>query len=138
MEIQINDFKYRTGKLDSWQQFHVSRKIAPLMFAYMQGAGTEVKNAIKTGTAPEEISIFAVVGPVAEMFSKMSKEDSEYVLSNCMSVCHRAVGEQWQIVYALDGGFMFNDMDFVSMMKLSIAVIKDNLGNFTDALSELF
>lgn len=138
MEIQIGESKYRTGKLNGWQQFHVSRKIAPLMFAYLEGAGGAVKSAVKNGTDPKDISLFSVVGPIADMLSKMSQEDSEYVMANCLSVCHRAVGDSWQIVYALDGGFVMNDIGFDVMVKLAVEVIKENLGNFTDALSELF
>ncbi len=106
--------------------------------AYVSGAGVAVEKAIREGRSPEEISLVEIVGPVADILARMTDSDAEYVLTSCLSVCHRGVGDKWQVVFAPGGGFMFQDIGIEVMYKLASIVVQENMGNFTAALSGMF
>jgi hypothetical protein len=133
MEIDINGAKFSTGKLNAMQQFHVARRLAPILLAFGSAAGAAVKQLDNSGSISGDIALLGEMGPVAEAIAQMSDIDSEYVLSNCLSVCQRQDGAAWQKVYQMNGGFLY-PMEIDVMMRLTATVIKENLGNFFSAL----
>jgi len=132
MELEINGAKFSTGKLNAIQQFHVARRLAPILLAFGSAAGAAVKQLDSAGLAGD-IALLSEMGPVAEAVAQMSDVDSEYVLSNCLSVCQRQDSGAWQKVYVMNGGFTY-PMEIDVMMRLTATVIKENLGNFFSAL----
>lgn len=121
METTINGATYRIGKLTVFQQFHIARRLAPVLFS------------LGAAAANEEGGLQAFE-PVADALSKMSDADSEYVLMSCLDVVHRKQGNDWANVRARGGGLMFDDISLGTMVQLTTAVIKENLGNFMDVL----
>lgn len=123
METQINGNTYRIGKLDARTQFHVARRLAPLL----AGIG-------KTLNQPKnKDDLFSTFGPLADALSRMSDEDTDYVLDKCLSVTQRAQGNQFAPVMASNGRMMFDDIDLPAMMQLAVAVIRENIGGFFPA-----
>lgn len=123
METQINGNTYRIGKLDARTQFHVARRLAPLL----AGIG-------KTLNQPKnKDDLFSTFGPLADALSSMSDEDTDYVLDKCLSVVHRAQGNQFAPVMTTNGRMMFDDIDLPSMMQLAVTVVRENIGGFFPA-----
>jgi hypothetical protein len=147
-EFELNGKSYRIEKLSAFQQFHVSRKIAPLVPTlipiFLQFAAASRLEAAERG-APEGQSggiILALLGrpgvlqPFADALSLLKNADAEYVMSTCLSVVRWHVGGQW-LVFWNDDAKMPNDKDMNDMsrlMPLIVHVIKDSLGNFLDGL----
>lgn len=121
-DIEVNSNTYRIGKMDTRKQFHVSRRLAPLL------AG--IGGAIAGSMAGDGSALAATFQPIAEALSKMSDEDTDYVLDNCLAVVSRLQGNQFAPVMARGGALMFDDIDLPSMMQLAVAVIRENLGGF--------
>lgn len=131
METTINGATYRLGKLTPFQQFHIARRLAPALWAMSESA-----EAVATGDA--EDGVLSKFKPVADVISKMSDTDSEYILSTCLSVVQRQQGNGWaQIKPAGAAGlFAFEDITLQTMMQLTFEIIKENLGSFFAALPD--
>lgn len=141
MEFKIGEETYRTGKLSAMRQFHVGRKIAPVLLAMFQAraqASTTLDGvAVDTSSGPTpaitaklEAALLGVARPVADVLSQMSEKDCEYIIGICLEACERKQGEAWAKVVASNGKLMFEDMGLRELMKLSITVIQENLGSF--------
>ena len=71
--------------------------------------------------------------PMADVLSKMSDEDADYVTKTCLSVVSRKQGMEWVSLMS-DSRLMFDDLEAFEMMLLSFFVIRRNLANFMQKL----
>lgn len=129
MDLQIGNHSYRFGKLDAFEQFHVARRLAPAVFAM----GASAMGALKTGEFDNK-ALLSSIAPLVGIIAGMSNGDSQFVLDTCLSVCSRQSGNNYAKVFTAGGGLLFDDIDMAVMLRLVFSVIRDNLGNFTDAL----
>lgn len=127
METTINGATYQIRKLTPMQQFHIARRLAPMLFAI--GAGAE-KARGGSGMA-------MAFEPAMEAIAAMSDADSEFVIGTSLSVVYRQQGSGWAPVQVPGAGMMFQDIDLQTMLKLVFEVGKENLGNFFDALQDM-
>ncbi len=120
-EFEINDVKYRADKLDAMQQFHVARRIAPVIAV--------VPNVLK--------SIKGDIGalqPLLEIVGKMPDDDVNYIISECMSVVYRLDGPGYVRVWTRGTNKpMFADMDMTVLLRIVFQVVSDNLLPFMNA-----
>lgn len=142
MELTINGNKYRSVKLNAIQQFHVARRLAPAILTLGSTASELVKTltALQSKGDAAEVDAFgmmvAAAGPLANVLGAMTDEDSDYVINACLRAVSREVssGVGWQNVISSSGGVMFDDIELPVMLQLVVAVIRENLANFTNAL----
>jgi hypothetical protein len=131
MEVELGGTRYRGGRLDAFKQYHVFRKLLPVL-AGMGATYVEMNEG-------EDIDIFAnpkfwmSLGPAANAMAEMSQGDSEFVLKTCLAVVQRWNGQQWVRICAANGELMFEDIDMMQMLQLGFEVMKDNLGSFFGA-----
>ncbi|MFM0044125.1 phage tail assembly chaperone [Paraburkholderia sediminicola] len=115
--VEVGGHQYRIGRIDARKQFHVARRLAPLL------AGM--------GGAPDRGEGFAAfLGPLSDALSGMSDEDVDYVLDACLGVCHRIQPSGHPAPVMTRSGLMFEDIDMGQMIQLAIKVIQENLGGF--------
>jgi hypothetical protein len=139
-EPNIDGIQYRTGQLNAKLQFHVARRLAPVIAsisalatdgqaapAPLNGTGEDMA---ATGQ-PDNAKFFAVL---ADAIRALPDTDCDYVLSTCMSVVMRRQGDHWIPVWnkASDQP-QFADITLNVLMQLTFAVIQDNLGGFMPA-----
>lgn len=138
MELKISDdHVYAIGKLNARQQFHVARKIGPAVFA-LTTARAQVMKALPGGMPKDdeafskvaEEALGSVFKGLAEALAQMSEADVDYLINICMSACQRKQQGGWQNVIAPNGSFMFDDIDVKILLRLTLEVIKENLGSF--------
>lgn len=115
--VEVGGHKYRIGRMDARKQFHVARRLSPLL-AGMGGLGDK-----SAGFA-------AALAPLTEALSSMSDEDVDYVLDACLGVCHRLQQDGRPAPVMTRSGLMFDDIDMAQMIQLAVKVIKENLGGF--------
>lgn len=136
MEVELKGQKYVTGKLTPHQQFHCLRRLGPRIIGPMSFLG----EADLTKVSDEDFAL--AIKPLFESIGKMSNLDADYVLNVClMNVSKRQADKLAPVwiqtgVNELDqsvpvGHFMFQDIDMMVMMGLVQAVLKANLGNFS-------
>ena len=132
LEIEIQGQTYRAGKLSAFAQFHVSRKIAPILPTL---APIFIKLS-EGGHITDDLSGLAeVMTPFAEGIAAMTNEASEYVISTCLSVIQRKNAGGWSPVWNTQNSvLMFDDIDLGVMMKLVVRVVQESLGPFMSGL----
>jgi hypothetical protein len=109
------------------QQFHVSRKIAPLIPAAI-GPFLSIA-AVKGGVEKNFAEILSQLQPLADGLATLPDADAEFVLSTCLGVVRRQKGDQWVPIWR-NGQTMFEDIDLGVMMRLTLRVIFESLGPF--------
>ena len=118
-EFQVGEHTYHCRRMDAKQQFHVMRRILPIL--------TGVANSGEEGAEK--------VRGAAMALSEISDEDADYIIDHCLAVVKRRQGEAgFHPIWAQGAGLMFKDIDFVSMLMIVGEVLAYNLGNFSDGL----
>lgn len=133
MEFEINGQKFRSAKLNAIEQFHVFRKLAPVL-----GAAGAMIGALKPGGLGAT-SIDTLM-PLVHAIAELPEADCDAVLSKCLSVVQRGVetsaGTAWANIWSVEAKRMMSDdiNDAVTMIQIAVHVIQDNIGNFSNAL----
>jgi hypothetical protein len=118
---------YSIGKLDTIKQFHVARRLTPILAAL----GSSMRGAILSGNGEAQMAeVFSLAsGPLSEVLAKMGDAESEYILFTCLGVVFRQEQNVWAPVTA--GKMMaYRDISLRAMMDLVVLVVQENLGNF--------
>lgn len=127
-EFEMAGVQYRIGKLDAFKQFHVSRKIAPLIPTLVP---VFVKLSQSGKLTDDLSSLSEVLQPFADGIAAMSDNDAEYVLGTCLSVVRRKSGDTWAPIWHSDKSVcMFDDIDMGGMISIAVRVIQESLGPF--------
>lgn len=127
MDITVGDQVYRIGKLPAMTQFHVVRRIGPVL-ASMGVSITEMAASGKS--LRNDGDLLSIMGTVSDVVAKMSNEDVEYVIYSCLEVVKRQQGERFMPVTTGRTNFQFQDIDMALMLRLTVETLKENLGNF--------
>lgn len=127
-EVTIQGQVYRTGKLNAFQQFHVARRLAPILQSISNVA---TKLPEPSSAQLGENDTVALLDGLTNVVSRMSDEDCNYVLNACLGACSRQQGAGWARVQAANGGgLMFVDIDMNVMLQLAFATVRENITNF--------
>lgn len=137
MEKTISGHTYRIGKMPARTQFHVLRRLGPILTSLERLPA--ILAAAKTSEMEErdKIAVFgSALGPLASALSSMPDADLDYVINCCLGACHRLQPDgKAAPVLAMDGvGIMFADIDMPAMLGLTMATIEENFVNFFDML----
>ena len=131
-EFDVGGQTYRVAKLDAFRQFHVSRRIAPIIPTLVP---LFVKLAREGSLTNDIAGLSELLVPFAEGIANMSDEASEYLIANCLSVAQRKNGTGWAPVWNTNAkACMFDDMDLGIIMQIVMKVIQDSLGPFIQGL----
>ncbi len=114
-EFELDGVMYQLAKLDAMTQFHISRRIMPLMGA-LGGAGKKKADGMAR--------LFEAVG-------RLSDEDTEYVIGKCLAGCVKKDGGAKVYV---NGRLMFEDIGMMGMLRLTMETLKENLTDFFTGL----
>jgi len=121
-EIEIKGIQYRLGTLDAMKQFHVFRRIAPLLKVFGQPT-------IEESDAGKRFE--AIAQPLAEAIADMPDETSEYIINTCLAVVQRGIANGgWAPVISRQKQLMYNDIDMTTMLRLTMEVIQENMAGF--------
>lgn len=125
-EFIVGQNLYRCGRMPARLQYHLHRKIFPIVVKLDQLAATAVKDK-----PPTMLDVAAAIAPDLQ---RLSMEDANFVLDTCLSVTSRQQSHEgvtsWQPVRrgTVD---MFDDMTSADFVQIQINAIRENLGNFT-------
>lgn len=124
---EVGGVKYISAKLTAMQQFHVLRKLGPVLakigpaFLTTPSASTAVMSDI------------ALMGPALEALSEMSEADCDYVLHRCLAVTKRYQDPGvWANIWNEPAKrLMFEDIDLSAMMQITVHVLGESLSGFS-------
>jgi hypothetical protein len=122
-EFELNGVRYRAGKLNAREQFHVMRRLGSVLGAFGDTAAAVMKS-------PKDVPLSSLE-PVFKALGALSDEDTDYVLSRLLSVVQREQANGWARVQTAGGALMFDDIDNMpAMMQIAFNVLKWNLSDF--------
>ena len=134
-EVEFQGVQYRIGTLDCFKQFHVTRRLAPLL-AGLAKASEQVPPAVKESEDGAARWFESIAGPMAEAFANLSDETADYIIQTCLGVVQRDAGKGTWAPLLRNKRLMYEDLDMTTMVGLTIAVIQENLaGFFSSALA---
>ena len=140
-ELELKNKTYRIDRLDALTQFHLVRKLTPVLAA----AGISIKALVKSGESLDGglDGLLPVIEPVSKIMAKMDTEDVNFILFSCLTkVARKQDDGRYQSVIVGDASsvsavgmrFMFEDIDMMIMIRLTIEVLRVNLGPFFEEL----
>ena len=145
IEFEHNGQQYKAEKLPAMQQFHVSRKVGPLVPPLVpifleiarSGAFGDIGTTVAGKTPALDLSkLSALMQPFMDGLASMKDEDAEYVLATCLLAVRRKVGDAWQPVWNARAKLpMFDDLNDVGQLwPMAMRVLQDSLGPFINGL----
>lgn len=127
-EFEVSGAKYRAGRLNAFQQFHVVRRLGAIA-----GALGAVVASVKGGASVDADDALSLVDPVLRIIGQMSDADTDYVLRVCLGVVQRQnTGGAWSQVMT-GSQLLFEDIDLPSMMQIVWRVLEPYVAGFISA-----
>lgn len=133
----VGGASYSIGKLNARQQFHLMRKVAPVLVRLdrlpaLMGVATEANME----TADKAALYFAALTPAIEQLAALPQQDVDQILDLALSVVSRdqGGGKLAPVLAGPGGMLMFADITLPHMLELVMLVLRENLGNFFDLL----
>ena len=117
METQLGNETYQIGRLDVFTQLNIARKLGPAM--------PLVDGLVRTENAEKDLSILTLMA-----LSQISDDANEYVLTKCLTAVSIKQDKGWAKVTSSTGVLMFDTMTMEQILKLTVLVIEENLGDF--------
>lgn len=131
VEFEIEGFTYRIGTLSAFQQFHLQRKIAPLIPPLIP---VFMQISKEKGLSEDITRLPELVQPFADALAAMTDESAEAVLNTCLSALTRKtnVGDRFVPIWLKDRKvFIPEDLqNGYQTIPLVIRVIREVLGPF--------
>ena len=137
--FEVGEHTYRSGTIPAMQQFHVGRRLAPVLPAFrdlipIAGMLQSMSGAMKEGKplSREDVTEIALaVEPVVKAFASLSDADCEYVLAATLGVTQRQQGQIWAPVWSKSANaLMFDDLDAAGMLQIAAIVLMGSFQRF--------
>jgi len=102
MEFDMNGIGYKAEKLDAMKQFHIARKLAPVLSELAPGQNQESQ-----------------ISGLASAISKIGDKEAEFVIYSLLSCVKRKMGQGLGYSkVANESSLMYDDIDLKTMMHL--------------------
>ncbi|MDH4163328.1 MAG: hypothetical protein OEW15_11665 [Nitrospirota bacterium] len=133
-EFKIGDKNFKIGKLDAFRQFHIVRRISPLLAEVMPSIASMSKAAKNADnlTEDEKLDEFAKIAqPILAGLSKLSDADADYVLYRLLSVVEveQPQFRTWAKI-ATDTGLVMQDLELPVLLQAAGRALMFNLSGF--------
>lgn len=136
--VEIGGKKYKLNKINAMIQFHIVRRVGPLVADSFGVMGKIAKTKTAGLSQEKQLEQFAKMAePIMKGLSKLSDEDSEYVLYRLLAAVeiHQPEHNIWARVASSDSGMQF-DLDLPVMMQLAVKSFMFNLKGFFSLLPQ--
>ncbi len=131
-QTEIAGQQYRMNKLSPLSQFHVSRRIAPVLPTLIP---IFVKLTKDASVSKDLIGLAELLTPFMDYLAGLSDEDGEFILNSCLAVVQREHMGNWTLVWNTQSKVcMFEDMDLGVMVMLTLQVMQDSLSKFINTV----
>jgi hypothetical protein len=131
-EVEIGGKNYRLETLTAKQQFHVSRKISPILpplLPIIMAIGPERGKLLGD---PDKLA--SLLQPFADGLAAMPNDAADFVFDTCLSVVKRQTDANvWMPVWNASAQMStFEDLNNMgALLPIVMRVIKESLGPFT-------
>jgi hypothetical protein len=120
-EFETKGHTYRVGRMDAKRQFHVLRRMGPIMPGLMalDGKGLD---------ADEDAQ--AALGALTTALAEIQDVDMDYILDSCLAVAERKQPAGGWARVSTGGALMFEDIDMAVMLQIAWQALQHNLSGF--------
>lgn len=122
-EFELGGNEYRITNLNTFQQLHLSRKIAPIMVPLVPLFIEMDNDSVDMSRTTE------LLEPITEQLADMEDDKVESVMRLALGAVQRRQGDRWASVWANDT-IMFQDIDLPAALRIVFYVVQDQLGTF--------
>ena len=129
--IEMDGNSYQIGKINALKQFHVSRRLGPILAAM----GISLQTLAK-GMKPDMMDFAEIVGPASAVLARMTDDDANYIIFECLGVVTRKQSDGRYSKVMIDGVMAFEDIELPGMLQLIVLVLQSNIGNFLKGLGD--
>lgn len=128
--VDVGGRTYLISPIDARAQFHVGRRLAPLVATLGISLST-----FERGVSLSVDDVLPSVGPLTMMASKMTDEEWDYVIATALGACRRlepgADGrENWAPVVVNGQNMYAADMGLLHMGRLAFESLRFSMGDF--------
>jgi hypothetical protein len=135
-EVEIEKNKYRVGRLDSFDQLYIAKRLAPLLTQLSRGV-TEAADKTGVSLSGEDSErdgkfVLEALEPITQVLSELKDEDLKFVINTCLKVCKRHVPPtSWADIQASGTDrLMYEDMGPMTLLALAYETIRVNMKGF--------
>jgi hypothetical protein len=141
-EIQIGDFEYLCGRMPTRVQFHVARRILPVMKGLQPLFATMGRNLMSTYDAngngalvPDtNVTIFEGLAALSDTLGMMSDADADYIIDHALDAVRWKQAGRWAPL-RINGALVLPAADALDVqLRLTWEVLGESLGNFSLAI----
>ncbi len=139
-DFSIGDKQFKVRKLDAIKQFHILRRISPILEELLPALGGISKSAknIDSLNEDEKFDVIAkFVGPIMKGLSQLSDEDANLVLFGLLSaveIQQQPAGNWTSVV--VGSSLMIQNLELPALMQLASQAFMFNLSGFFSALPQ--
>ena len=132
-QFEIGDKSFLPQKMPAKKQFHVARRLATVLETL-----DDIVPLLKGGAKLDDNEennlgvIIEFVKPFAVTLQKMSDDDADFILNQCLAACKINVNGQWANLRNGDRD-MYQDITMTELIIIAVNVIRFNLSDFTRA-----
>ena len=116
MDFQINGIDYKAGKLHAKQQFHIVRRLAPILSGVVGKGEAEVLSGI------------------AEAIASLNDADADFVLFGLLACVERKDPTGGWAKVSVGESLMYQDIDLVVMLQIAAKAFEGNFSGFFQGL----
>jgi hypothetical protein len=137
-EFEIGADKFKVGKLDAFAQFHVTRRLGPLLaelFPVLQKIAKAQSEMAGLSEEEKLKRMMETAAPVMEALAKLSDTDADYVLYRLLSVVEvfQPKFSSWAKV-ATQTQLVMQTLEFPVLLQAAGRSLMFNLSGFFDSL----
>jgi hypothetical protein len=137
-DFEIGTRKFKLLKLDAFKQFHIVRRIGPMLADLLPALGQAKKIAEGTGLSEtDKLSAFAeIAAPLMKGLSKLTDADADLVLMGLLSAAEmQQPAGNWARV-ASGNMLMIQDLELPQLLQIAGRAFAFNLSGFFSALPQ--
>lgn len=131
-DFEIGGRKFKLGKMNTFKQFHIVRRISPIL-ADLLPEITNLQKISKDDASKSETEKFEntakVLAPLLTGFSRLSDKDSEFVLYGLLACVEVNLNGAWSKV-ATESMLMVQDMELPTLLQIAGRAFMFNLSGF--------
>jgi hypothetical protein len=136
MEVQIGPHEYLCGRMPTRVQFHVARRLLPVMKGLQPLFARAGQTLISDGNGamvPDvgNISIFEGLAALGDTLGMMPDSEADYVIDHALDAVRWKQAGRWMPL-RVNGGLMVQEADdLATQLRLTWGVLVESLANFS-------
>lgn len=131
-DFEIGAMKFKLNKIDTFKQFHIARRVGPILGDMLPIVGPILKTAGNKDLSESQKfdEMAKLAKPLMDGFAKLSEEDSNKILLGLLSAVEiqQATGN-WAKV-ATENQILFQDLELPTLLMIAGRAFAYNLSGF--------